>query len=98
MRRAVLTFGFVGLAGRRAETGAWTDNGPSIGVTTRLGYEPDGSAVKLRRGAAAEQRCFRMTAEAFAARPELTDGIAMAGVTPDVRAALGAETDPGSDG
>lgn len=90
MRRAVLTFAFAGLDARRAETGAWTDNAASIGVTTRLGYQPDGTRVKLRRGVADEQVAYRMTAADFAARPDLAAGVRIDGLSLEVLAMLGA--------
>ncbi len=61
MRAAVLHFAFAGLGAERAETGAWADNAASLGVTRRLGYEPEGTAVGVRRGEAAVQRRFALT-------------------------------------
>lgn len=68
MRLATLTFGFDGLDADVATTAAWHDNGPSLGVTRALGYEPNGSNLARRRDAAVEQLHFRMTREQFAAR------------------------------
>src|SRR5207237_4589162 len=49
MRRAVLHLAFAGLGAEFAETGAWEDNPASLGVTRKLGYEPAGSQIRLRR-------------------------------------------------
>lgn len=65
MRLATLTFGFDGLGAQFATTAAWTDNGPSLGVTRSLGYESIGPRRDLRRGVPGEQRLFRMGREHF---------------------------------
>lgn len=49
MRAAVLHLAFAGLGAARAETEAWHDNAASIGVTTALGYRPNGERWQLRR-------------------------------------------------
>lgn len=49
MRSAVLQFAFDHLRAERADTGAFTDNGPSLAVSRKLGYRPDGTAVRQRR-------------------------------------------------
>lgn len=58
MRSAVLQFAFDHLQADRADTGAFTDNGPSLAVSRKLGYRPDGTAVLRRRPGerAVEQR------------------------------------------
>lgn len=66
MREACLHFGFAGLDARWATTSAFWDNGPSLGVTRRLGYEPDGTDRKVRRGEAAESLRFRMSHDHWA--------------------------------
>jgi RimJ/RimL family protein N-acetyltransferase len=48
MRSALLHFGFDGLGATRAETGAFFDNRPSLGVTAALGYEPNGDSFRPR--------------------------------------------------
>lgn len=48
MRLASLTLGFVGFDAELALTGAWHDNGPSLGVTRRLGYQEQGWRRALR--------------------------------------------------
>ncbi|MEM9515743.1 MAG: GNAT family N-acetyltransferase [Actinomycetota bacterium] len=60
MRRAALHLGFVGLDADYATTGAWHDNGPSLGVTRKLGYREEGRRRALRRNAPDELIGFRM--------------------------------------
>jgi RimJ/RimL family protein N-acetyltransferase len=60
MRRAVLHLAFAGLGADFAETAAWEDNAASLGVTRKLGYEPNGSAIELRRDVPTQQWRFRM--------------------------------------
>jgi RimJ/RimL family protein N-acetyltransferase len=68
MRAATLHLGFAGFGAQRAATAAFADNAPSLGVTRRLGYEPNGTSVNRRRDEAGEQRHFVLTREAWAAR------------------------------
>lgn len=78
MRTAVLAFAFDHLGAVRARSAAFVDNPPSRRISARLGYRPDGSAVVVRRGEAAEQLRFVLTAADFA-RPAWTlqvDGLA----------------------
>ena len=67
MRAAILHLAFEGLGARWMETFAYTDNAPSLGVTERLGYAPNGIEMDLRRGEPAELARFRMTREAWEA-------------------------------
>ena len=46
MRIATLHLGFLGFGAQRATTGAWEDNGPSLGVTNSLGYVANGHRVQ----------------------------------------------------
>ena len=62
-RQACLHLGFAGLEALFATTGAYSDNGPSLGVTRRLGYTQTGIRRGLRRGAPDEMLDFRMTRE-----------------------------------
>lgn len=48
LRIATLTLGFVGFGAEFATTGAWTDNGPSLGVTRSLGYRQIGDPRRMR--------------------------------------------------
>lgn len=50
MRAAVLHLAFAGLGATRAETDAVEGNGPSLGVTTKLGYRPNGDSVDATSG------------------------------------------------
>ncbi|MCU0268953.1 MAG: GNAT family N-acetyltransferase [Acidimicrobiales bacterium] len=58
MRAAVLHLAFEGLGARRAESGAWSDNVPSIAVSRALGYRENGTAVAMRRGEAGVEQLF----------------------------------------
>jgi RimJ/RimL family protein N-acetyltransferase len=60
MRQATLHLGFAGLGAQYATTGAWHDNGPSLGVTKSLGYIEEGRRRAVRRGDAAEIIGYRM--------------------------------------
>jgi RimJ/RimL family protein N-acetyltransferase len=60
MRLATLQLMFAGFDGRVATTGAFDDNGPSLGVTTKLGYAPNGGTDRLRRGELARTLHFEM--------------------------------------
>jgi RimJ/RimL family protein N-acetyltransferase len=73
MRVASLQLGFVGFDALVATTGAFRDNGPSLGVTRKLGYEPNGVATHDRRGAFAEIERYRMTREHFVAAVQRDD-------------------------
>ena len=50
MRAAVLHLAFAGLGAERAQTDAVDDNGPSLRVTTKLGYQPNGDQVDATNG------------------------------------------------
>ena len=65
MRIATLTFGFVALDAEWATTRAWHDNGPSLGVTRAVGYEPEGSRRAVRRGQTDTLLGFRMHRDHF---------------------------------
>jgi RimJ/RimL family protein N-acetyltransferase len=60
LRVATLQLGFLGFDGEMAGTGAFFDNGPSLGVTNKLGYEPNGVARNTRRGRPAAMLRYRM--------------------------------------
>lgn len=66
MRQAILHLAFDGLGAERAETGAFDDNGPSLGVTRRLGYAPNGELWHDRLGSPARELRFLMDREHFA--------------------------------
>jgi RimJ/RimL family protein N-acetyltransferase len=65
MRIATLHLGFLGLDALTAVTGAFDDNPASLGVTRKLGYEPNGVSLHERRGARAQSSRFLMTREHF---------------------------------
>ncbi|MFP5489204.1 MAG: GNAT family N-acetyltransferase [Acidimicrobiia bacterium] len=66
MRLATITLGFVGFGAELALTGAWHDNGPSLGVTRSLGYEQQGWRRALRDDAHADRLLgFAMPREHF---------------------------------
>ncbi|RKN37394.1 GNAT family N-acetyltransferase [Streptomyces hoynatensis] len=98
MRAAVLHLAFAGLGAREAVTDAWEDNAPSLGVTRKLGYEPDGVERRTRRGRPATMLRFRLPRarwEATARVPVHIEGLApclpLFGLDP----APGAGADPG---
>ncbi len=88
MRAAILMLAFDHLGAKTARSSAFTDNPRSLAVSRRLGYEPDGTFVDVRRGEPATQIRMLVTAERFAAhRPDwklevtgLADAAPMLGV------------------
>ena len=78
MRQASLHLGFAGFGAQRATTAAFVDNAASLGVTRRLGYEPNGMSVNRRRDEAGEQRHFVLSRDAWAAHRR--DDIELVGV------------------
>ncbi|GMA25807.1 hypothetical protein GCM10025864_35660 [Luteimicrobium album] len=87
MRRAVLHLLFEGLGAGEVTTVAFADNAPSNGVTRRLGYEPNGTAVVAREGKATTENRYRLTREAWEAQTDRPD-VELHGVEP-VREFLG---------
>jgi RimJ/RimL family protein N-acetyltransferase len=81
MREATLHLGFAGFAAACATTSAFDDNGPSLGVTRSLGYEPNGTEPKVRRGQVATSLQFRMPADDWQARVR-RDDISIDGLEP----------------
>ncbi len=73
MRIATLHLGFLGLAGQIATTGAWNDNGPSLGVTKSLGYTPAAQRRGVRQAKAATMHHFEMSRPDFIARLRRND-------------------------
>ena len=65
MRAAVLELAFAGLGVAEAASGAATDNVASLGVSRRLGYEPDGVERHALRGELAIVRRLRLTRGAW---------------------------------
>lgn len=60
MRAASLHLAFAGLGAEYATSGAFSDNGPSLGVTRSLGYESVGTRRVVRRGEPADLLLYRM--------------------------------------
>ena len=87
MRAAVLHLAFAGLGAEAAHTSAFEDNGPSMGVTRSLGYEPNGWQVDDREGKPVRHLSFVLTRERWAERQR--DDITIEGLTDEVRSQLG---------
>jgi RimJ/RimL family protein N-acetyltransferase len=60
MRLATLQLGFAGFGALVATTSAYDDNGPSLGVTHRLGYTANGHRIGTRRGEPARMLQFEL--------------------------------------
>jgi len=88
MRAAVLGFAFDGLGAQVAETSAFLDNAASNGVTKALGYEENGLGSLAPEGVARVSQRYRMTIDAWRARPR--PSLAIEGLEP-CRELLGAE-------
>ncbi len=61
MRAAVLQLAFAGLGATEAVSGAFADNGPSLAVSARLGYEADGIERDVRDGEVMITRRLRLS-------------------------------------
>jgi RimJ/RimL family protein N-acetyltransferase len=81
MREATLHLGFEGLDAEYATTGAWHDNGPSLGVTRSLGYREEGRRRGVRRGEPTEMIAFRMHRDDWLQRLH-RDDIVIEGLAP----------------
>lgn len=62
MRGAVLALAFGHLGATRAVTEAWQDNGPSLGVSRSLGYQPNGTSIVVRDGSPSVMVSLSLTA------------------------------------
>jgi RimJ/RimL family protein N-acetyltransferase len=97
MRLAILTLGFDGFGAEWALTGAWHDNGASLGVTRSLGYTEQGYRRMLRDDTAADRLIgFEMHRDHFAAHVR-RDDVELVGVA-GVRDLLGIPDDVDVDG
>ena len=65
VRVAMLHLGFVGLGADEATTTAFADNAASLAVTRKLGYEPNGDSLRVRRGVPARSLRYRMEHDWF---------------------------------
>ena len=63
MRAAVLELAFAHLGALEAHTSAFHDNAASLGVSRRLGYQPNGSWLAARRGRPDRMEALRLTRE-----------------------------------
>jgi hypothetical protein len=61
MRAAVLDLAFAGLGAAEATSGAFEDNGPSLRVSAKLGYEPDGIERLAADGRTTTTRRLRLS-------------------------------------
>ncbi len=61
MRAAVLHLAFAGLGAVEATSGAFDDNAPSLRVSAKLGYEPDGIERLAARGRATTTQRLRLS-------------------------------------
>ena len=68
MREAVLHLAFAELGADRALSEAFEDNVPSSRISLAMGYEPEGTVWRTRRGEAAPMTRFVLTREAWEAR------------------------------
>jgi RimJ/RimL family protein N-acetyltransferase len=83
MRLAVLHLLFEGLDAQRATTAAFADNGPSNGVTRRLGYRENGTATLVRDGDAVVSRRYVLERADWDARPAAQrPAVTMEGIDP----------------
>jgi RimJ/RimL family protein N-acetyltransferase len=80
MRAAILHLIFAGLGADAALSGAWHDNGPSLGVSRSLGYEENGEDVALRRDVADRQIRLRLDRAGW--EPRRRDDIEIEGLEP----------------
>jgi RimJ/RimL family protein N-acetyltransferase len=73
MRAAVLHLAFAGLGAVEAHTSAFEDNPASLSVTRGLGYQPNGSQIDDREGAATRHLRFLLTSAQWEAqrRPDI---------------------------
>jgi RimJ/RimL family protein N-acetyltransferase len=73
LRVAALHLGFLAFDALLATTGAFDDNAPSLGVTRKLGYTPNGVAHHARTGTLGRIEHFRMDREHFLAHVRRDD-------------------------
>lgn len=98
MRAAIIHLAFHGLGALRAESDAFVDNLPSAGISTALGYEPNGTLVATRPSGPALMRRFLLTRERWGVRRRddiQIDGLAAS--LPLLGLSETAEPEPGAD-
>jgi len=83
MRVLALHLLFEGLGAQAAQTAAFADNGASLGVTRKLGYHENGTAVHEREGVATPELRFRLDRSDWDSRPDwMRPDIELRGVQP----------------
>ncbi|MQM24588.1 GNAT family N-acetyltransferase [Glycomyces albidus] len=87
MRAAVLAFLFEGLGADYALSDCLEGNGPSIGVSRKLGYRPDGVELQIYKGKRVTSLRWRLAREDWEAHR--THEVAIEGLDADARAMLG---------
>ncbi|SDD14460.1 GNAT family N-acetyltransferase [Glycomyces harbinensis] len=87
MRAAVLDFLFTGLGADYALSASFDGNGPSQGVSRKLGYREDGIDHRVLHGERRVDRRWRLSREDWEANRE--HEVAIEGLDDEVRAALG---------
>jgi len=80
MRAAVLHLAFAGLGALRADTGAYDDNHASLGVTRKLGYEPNGDTILAVEGKPRRELLYTLTRDRWSASRR--DDIEILGLDP----------------
>jgi RimJ/RimL family protein N-acetyltransferase len=95
MRAAVLHFAFAGLGAARAESGAWEDNHPSLGVSRALGYTEDGDEILPRRGIASRQIRLKLGRTDW--ETNRRDDIVIEGLEPCLPLLGGPDPDPSAE-
>jgi RimJ/RimL family protein N-acetyltransferase len=80
MRAAVLHLAFTGLGAEFATSAAFTGNAPSLGVSRKLGYLPDGIQRQVIRGRPAVLQRLRLDRAGWQARPGVP--VELAGLAP----------------
>ncbi|MER6447240.1 GNAT family N-acetyltransferase [Streptomyces venezuelae] len=80
MRAAVLHLAFAGLGAEEATTGAFADNAPSLAVSRKLGYVPDGIERRVVRGEVVIMQRLRLPRDLW--RPALAKDTEIIGLLP----------------
>lgn len=88
MRQAILVFAFDHLGAERAESAPEDGNLPSLAVSKRLGYRPNGAAVVMEGGRRRLHHHMVLTPDDFV-RPEVE--LQVEGFTPELRRMLTGE-------
>jgi RimJ/RimL family protein N-acetyltransferase len=88
MRAAALHLAFEGLGAEVAQSGAFTDNARSLGVSRALGYVDNGVQRQAPRGTVQEIQHVRMTRETWLERRASYPPVQISGLD-DCRAMFG---------